>query len=84
MENYYGNHLRFALYVLKEHKHYAHFSKCEFLFRSVGFLGHIICGKDVEVYPKKMDAVKKFPRPLIPTDIKSLLGLSRYNRRFID
>ena len=52
------------------------------MFRSVGFLGHIICGKDVEVYPKKTDAVRNCP--LNPIYIRSFFGLAGYYRRFVD
>ncbi|WMV51066.1 hypothetical protein MTR67_044451, partial [Solanum verrucosum] len=38
----------------------------------------------IEVDPKKTDVVKSFPRPLTPSDIRSLLGLAGYYRRFID
>ena len=41
-------------------------------------------GDGVEVDPKKMDAVRNWHRPLTPTNIRSLLGLAGYNRRFVD
>ena len=31
-----------------------------------------------------MYAVRNWPRPLTPTDIRSFLGLAGYNRRFVD
>ena len=40
--------------------------------------------KCVEVDPKKIDAVRNWPRPLTPTDIRSFLGLAGYYRRFVD
>ena len=51
-------HLRLTLQVLKQHQLYAKFRKCEFLLRSVTFLGHVLSNKGVEVGPKKTDVVK--------------------------
>ena len=50
----------------------------------VEFLSHIISSKGVEVDPRKTKAVKHRPRPLTRTDIRSLLGLAGYYRRFMD
>ena len=62
------NHLRVVLKVLKENQLYVHYRKCEFLIRSVTFLGHIISSEGVEVDPRKTEAVKNLPRPLTPTN----------------
>ena len=78
------NHLRIVLQVLKDHQLYAKFSKCEFWLRSVAFLGHIVSSEGIEVDPKKTDAVKSWPRPLSPSDIRSFLGLAGYYRRFVE
>ena len=83
-ENEHESHLRLALKVLKEHQLYTKFSKCEFRLSSVAFLVHIISGDGLDVDPKKMNAVRNWPRPLTPTDIRSFLGLAGYNRRFVD
>ena len=48
------------------------------------FLRHIIYSEGVEVDPRKMEAVKNWPRPLNPTDIRSFLGLAGYYRMFVD
>ena len=47
------DHLRVVSQVLKEHQLFLKYGKCEFLFRSVAFLGHIIFSEGVEVYPRK-------------------------------
>ena len=77
-------HLRVVLQTLKEHQLYAKCSKCEFLLTSVILIEHIISSEGVEVDPTKMDAVKNWPRPLTPTDIRSFLGKAGYYRRFFD
>ncbi|XP_069155776.1 uncharacterized protein [Solanum lycopersicum] len=47
----------------------------------VTFLGHVVSDQGVEVDPRKTEAVKKWPKPLTPTDICSFLGLAGYYRR---
>ena len=69
-------HLRVVLQVLKEHQLFTKYNKCDFWLRSVAFLGHIISSEGIEVDPKKTEVVKYCPRPLTPTDIRSLLCLA--------
>ena len=73
-----------ALHVLKEHQFYSKFSKCIFQLSLVAFHGNIISGDYVKVDPKKTDAVRNWPRPLILTDISILLCLYKYYRIFVD
>ncbi|WMV30006.1 hypothetical protein MTR67_023391 [Solanum verrucosum] len=68
-----GNYLRVLLQVLKDQQLFVKFSKCEFLLRYVVFFGHIVSGKSIKVALKKMDVVKSWPRPLSPSEIKSVL-----------
>ncbi|WMV50297.1 hypothetical protein MTR67_043682 [Solanum verrucosum] len=51
---------------------------------SLSFLGHIVSSKGIEVDPKRTDAVKSWPRPLSPSDMKSFLSLAGYYRRFVE
>ena len=71
-------HLSVVLQTLKEHQLYAKYSKCEFLLRSVSFVGHIISSEGVKLDPRKMEEVKNLPRPLNLTDFRSFLGLAGY------
>ena len=59
-----------VLQVLKEHQLLAKYSKCEFLFRSVVLLDHIILSEGIEVNTKNIEVVKNWPRPLTPIDIR--------------
>ena len=77
-------HLRVVLQTLRERQLYAKYSKWEFWLRSLIFLGNIISSKGDEVYPRKIEVVKNWPRPLTPTNIRSFLGLAGYYRRFKD
>ena len=48
------------------------------------FVGHILSSEGVELNPRKIESVKKFPTPLTPTNIRSFLGLVGYYNRFMD
>ena len=63
---------------------YAKFSKCEFWIRSVQFLGHVIDNTGLHVDPAKIEAIKDWPTPTTPTEIRQFLGLAGYYRRFIE
>lgn len=70
------DHLRALLKTLKDHHLYAKFSKSELWFKPVAFLGHVIPSEGIMVVLQKIVAVKKWPRPTTPTDIRSFLGLA--------
>ena len=57
--------------------------KCEFLRKEVIFLGHKISERGVEPDARKVEAIKSFPTPRSPKQLKSFLGLAGYYRRFI-
>ena len=59
-------------------------SKCEFLQKEVIYLGHKISESGAQPDESKLDAVRNFPTPKTPKDIKSFLGLAGYYRKFID
>lgn len=57
--------------------------KSEFLRKEVNYLGHVITSQGVKPNPDKIEAIKKFPIPTTPKEIKSFLGLVGYYRKFI-
>jgi len=57
--------------------------KCEFLKTEVTYLEHIISKDGVKPDPKKLEAVRQFPRPKTSKNIKQFLGLAEYYKRFI-
>ncbi|XP_049405070.1 uncharacterized protein LOC125868479 [Solanum stenotomum] len=79
-----ANHLRQVLQVLRDRRLYAKFSKCEFWLKSATFLGHIVSDKGIRVDSQKIEAVKDWPRPTTPTEVRSFLGLAGYYRRFVE
>ena len=62
---------------------YAKFSKCEFGLDQVTFLGHMVSKDDIQVDPKKIEAVIDWPRLTTVTEVRSFLGLAGYYRRFV-
>lgn len=76
--------LRWVLQTLKNHQLYAKMSKCDFWFKEITFLGHVISLKDIFVDPQKVKVVLKWERPTIVTEICSFLGLIGYYKRFIE
>ncbi|KAH0661672.1 hypothetical protein KY284_026603 [Solanum tuberosum] len=83
-EDDHANHLRQDLQILHDHKLYAKFSKCEFWLKSVAFLGHIVSDEGIRVDNQKIEAMKNWPKPTTPTEIRSFLGLAGYYRRFVE
>ncbi|GJS11547.1 putative reverse transcriptase domain-containing protein [Tanacetum coccineum] len=77
-------HLKIILELLKKEKLYAKFSKCDFWLESVQFLGHVINKEGVHVDPAKIEAVKNWPVPKSPTEVRQFMGLAGYYRRFIE
>ena len=57
--------------------------KCKFLKKEVAYLGHVISREGVKPNPKKVEAVRKFPRPRNSKNVKQFLGHAGYYRRFI-
>ena len=79
-----GVHLRIVLQVLRDHKLYAKFSKCEFWLIEVKFLGHAVLASSVSVDPEKVEAVMSWERPKSIFEMRSFLGLAGYYKRFIE
>ncbi|GKA08646.1 putative reverse transcriptase domain-containing protein [Tanacetum coccineum] len=65
-----SEHLKIILDLLKKEKLYAKFSKCDFWLESVQFLGHVINREGVHVDPAKIEAIKNWPVPKSPTELK--------------
>ncbi|GJV17037.1 reverse transcriptase domain-containing protein [Tanacetum coccineum] len=58
---------RYGHYEFQE-KLYGKFSKCDFWFNIVQFLGHVIDSQGIHVDPAKIEAVKNWVSPTTPTD----------------
>ena len=69
--------------TLREKTLYAKLSKCGFWLKEVSFLGHIVSTEGIRVDPIKMKAVVNWKPPRNITEVRSLLGLAGYYRRFV-
>ena len=76
-------HLRTVLGILRHHRFYAKRSKCQFGYSSMTWLGHIIGVDGIRVDPAKQAAIRDWPLPRNPTDVRGFLGLTNYVRRHI-
>jgi hypothetical protein len=77
-------HLRMILQKLRENQLYAKLNKCEFWLKEVSFLSHIIYEGGISVDPTKVKDVLSWNTPQNVLDIRSILGLVKYYRRFIE
>ena len=82
MEDHVG-HVRAVCAVLRKEKLYARLSKCAFGRNEIAFLGHMVSDEDLQVDPKKTDAVATFQDPTCRKELLSFLGLAGHYRRFI-
>ena len=58
-------------------------SKCTFFKDEIAYLGHIISKQGIEVDPKKVEVIRKWPKPRTVTDVRSFLGFTNYYRKFM-
>ena len=82
-EEEHEDHLRIVLQALRDHQLYTKFRKCEFWFIEVKFLGHVVSTSSVSLNRYKVEAVMSWERLKSVFEIRSLLGLAEYYRRFI-
>jgi len=52
-------------------------------FKSITFLGHVVSDRGIQTDPKKIEAVQEWPVPRSVRDVRSVLGLASYYRRFV-
>lgn len=57
--------------------------KSEFMRKEVAYLGHVVTQDGIKPNPDKIAAVKNFPIPKTPKEIKQFLGLLGYYRKFV-
>lgn len=58
-------------------------SKCNFFQREVRFLGHLVSAEGIQPDPANVQKIKDWPKPRCVTDIRVVLGMGGYYRRFI-
>lgn len=58
------NHLRVALQTLRDRQLYDKFSRYKVWMREVEFIDHVIFDDSIKIYPRKMEKMKNWSRPL--------------------
>ena len=78
-------HLRRLLVKLKESgvKVKTTVKKCKIACKETMFLGYKISDQGVTIDETRIDALKKYPKPKTPKQVKQFLGLAGYYRQFI-
>ncbi len=76
-------HLGVVLDVMMLNQLYAKKSKCIFCQEHVEYLGHIISASGVATDPAKIEAMIKWPLPHTIRDLRGVLGLTGYSRKFV-
>ena len=76
-------HFRVVLETLRKEQLYAKLSKCEFWLNELSFLGHIVSKEGIRVDAKKIEVVVEWKPSRNVTEVRSLLGLAGYYRRFV-
>ncbi|KAL8100260.1 hypothetical protein AgCh_032491 [Apium graveolens] len=71
-----STHLETILAKLKDHSLVANRKKCEFGKESIGYLGHVISHKGVEVDQDKIIAILDWPQPTNLRELRSFLGMT--------
>ncbi|GJS00957.1 putative reverse transcriptase domain-containing protein [Tanacetum coccineum] len=79
-----AEHLKLILELFKKEELYAKFSKCDFWLSMVQFLGHVIDSEGIHVDPAKIESIKDWASSKTLTEIRQILGLFGYYRRFIE
>jgi hypothetical protein len=77
------SHLETVLRTLQQHQLYVKLSKCQFGLPEVEFLGHRVSADGIKVDSAKTRAVRDWPTPNNPREVKQFLGLAGYYRKFV-
>ena len=64
--------------VLREKHMYAKFSKCGFFKDRIQYLGHVASKDGIYIDPEKIKAIIEWSVHKNVTDIRSLMGITRY------
>ena len=83
MEEEHDEHLRIVLQMLRKHKLYAKFDKCDFYQNKIEYLEYVISTEGIVIDPEKIKSIMEWLVPKDVADIRSFMGITGYYRRFI-
>ena len=73
-------HVQHVLEKLHQNKLFAKLSKCDFAKDKVDYLGHAVSTQGIHPDPKKMSAIKDWPRPKSVHELQHFLGMVNFYR----
>ena len=76
-------HLRLVLEYLRRESIYINRAKCSFVLDRTNFLGFIVTKDGITVDESKITAIRDWPTPTTPTQVRSFLGLTGFYKRFV-
>ena len=63
---------------LEKHGFRLKLEKCEFLLKSIEYLGHVVSKEGIQPVPTKVEAIVKAPIPANVQQLRSFLGVTNY------
>lgn len=76
-------HLKAIFSRLRHHGLHLNKNKCQFLLRSINYLGHVIDQNGLHPMPEKVEAILKSPQPRDISELRTFLGLVNYYHKFL-
>jgi len=73
-----------VLLRLKQYGFQLNYKKCQFLKKSMEFLGYVISSGEITLSKRHVEAIYAFKTPTSVHDVQRFLGLTNYFRRFIE
>ena len=68
---------------LRQHRLVINEEKCQLFKSQVEFLGHLVDKSGIQLLLAKVEAISKYPRPTMGSQLLSFLGMIKFYRRFI-
>lgn len=78
------SHLKKIFDIFREEGVTVKLRKCQFLCKTILFLGHQISSEGIQLDNSRTDAISKFPAPRNVKELRAFLGLVNYERRFCE